>query len=63
MSDNELATLAKNALEAKNGSFEQISTYAAIGKIVVERSLDVRNFSKDAPRTLEILFPQLKKDR
>jgi len=60
MDSEKIANLARIANNLENDSFEQIVTYATIGKILVTRSLDVRNFSNGAPETLEILSGQIK---
>jgi len=54
MDFQKIAELARISLKLEKGSFEQLAAYAAIGKILVNHSLDVRDFSKDAPETLEI---------
>lgn len=58
MDSEKIADLARIALKLEKDSFEQLVAYATIGKILVERSLDVRNFSNNAPETLEIFKNQ-----
>ena len=58
MDSQKIAEIARIALKLEKDSFEQLVAYATIGKILVEHSLDVRNFPNNAPETLEIFENQ-----